>query len=95
MNIPADGTPCDKLQDHLRTLFPDMTFQVRQHQSPLPGYRIYGQHTRNMRYDRPNHFAAFDLSNDAYNAIDKGSGAESLLRSAVAELEIQLRLREK
>ena len=74
-------------------MFPEMTFRVRS-QAGNGGFRIYGQRTKSMRYDRANYYAAFDLSSDAYGAAETGGGAETLLRSAVADLEAQLRLRD-
>ena len=96
MNNPDHGpSACDKLQQQLQGLFPEMTFRVFPQNASTGGFKIYGQRTKNMRYDRANYYAAFDLSSDAYRAAKQGSGAETLLRSAVAELEAQLRLRDQ
>jgi hypothetical protein len=91
---------CDQIRDRLRLLFPEMTFQVlpqngtRTFRMTLPGtIRIFGQRTRNIRYDRGNYFASFELSGDAYIAADAASGIDALLQSAVADLEAQLRMR--
>ena len=60
----------------------------------LPGtIRIFGQRTRNMRYDRANFYALFDVSGEDYIAADGGSGTDPLLQSAVADIEAQLRMR--
>ena len=96
MNIPDHGPlACDKLQQELKVLFPEMTFRVFPQNHSMGGFKIYGQRTKNMRYDRANYYAAFDLSGEAYTAAGEGSGAENLLRSAVADLEAQLRLRDQ
>lgn len=77
-----------------------MTFKVlpqngtRAFRMILPGtIRIFGQRTRNMRYDRANFFAMFDVSGEDYIAADGGNGTDLLLQSAVADLEAQLRMR--
>ena len=77
-----------------------MTFKVlpqngtRAFRILLPGtIRIFGQRTRNMRYDRGNIFASFDISGEAYIATDTQNGTDALLQSAVGDLEAQLRMR--
>ena len=98
---PENGQlACDQIRDRLRELFPEMTFRVlpqngtRAFRMILPGtIRIFGQRTRNMRYDRGNFYASFDISGEAYIAADTGSGTDSLLQSAVVDLEAQLRMR--
>lgn len=91
---------CDEIRDRLKALFPEMTFKVlpqngtRAFRMILPGtIRIFGQRTRNMRYDRGNFYALFDISGDDYITADAGSGTDPLLQSAVADLEAQLRIR--
>jgi len=60
----------------------------------LPGtIRIFGQRTTNMHYDRANFFASFDISGEDYSAADAGTGTDPLLKSAVADLDAQLRMR--
>jgi hypothetical protein len=92
--LANEPSTCDKLQERLKRLCPEMTFRVFPQSPAAGGFKIYGQRTKNMRYDRPNRYAAFDLSSDAYNAADQ-DGAETLLRSAVADLEVQLRRRDE
>jgi hypothetical protein len=91
---------CDQIRDRLITLFPEMTFRVspqngtRAFRILLPGtIRIFGQRTKNMRYDRGNFYASFDISGEAYIAADLKSGTDALLQSAVGDLDAQLRLR--
>ena len=91
---------CDQIRERLRVLYPEMTFRVlpqngtRAFRITLPGtIRIFGQRTRNMRYDRGNYYAAFDIPGEAYIAADAGSGTDPLLQAAVADLEAQLRMR--
>ena len=91
---------CDLIRDRLESLFPEMTFQVRPQNGTrafritLPGtIRIYGQRTRNMRYDRSNYFASFEISGEAYIVAETAGGTDALLQSAVADLEAQLRMR--
>jgi hypothetical protein len=91
---------CDEIRERLKALYPEMTFRVLPQNGScalkitLPGtIRIYGQRTRNMRYDRGNYFASFDISGEDYNAADTASGTDPLLQSAVADLEAQLRMR--
>ncbi len=91
---------CEQIRERLVALFPEMTFKVlpqngtRAFRILLPGtIRIFGQRTRNMRYDRGNFYASFDISGEAYIAADIKSGTDALLQSAVGDLEAQLRLR--
>ena len=91
---------CDKIRDQLKSLFPEMTFKVvprngtRAFRVTLPGtIQIYGQRTKNMRYDRGNYFASFEIPGEAYIAADAASGINALLQSAVADLQAQLRMR--
>lgn len=72
-----------------------MTFRVFPLSSACGGFKIYGQRTKNMRYDRPNFFAAFDLSTEAYATAGPDTAGDTLLRSVVADLEGQLRKREQ
>ncbi len=100
--ISADNgqMACDQIRERLRVLFPEMTFKVspqngtRDFRMILPGtIRIHGQRTKNMRYDRGNHYASFDITGEAYIAADTGSATDPLLQAAVANLEAQLRMR--
>jgi hypothetical protein len=99
--MPDNGqNACDQIKHRLTLLFPEMTFKVsaqngtRAFKITLPGtIRIYGQRTRNMRYDRGNYFASFDIAGESYIAADEANGVEALLQSAVADLEAQLRMR--
>lgn len=91
---------CDQIRNRLTALFPEMTFKVTPQNGTcavkmsLPGtIRIFGQRTRNMRYDRANFYATFDVSGEDFSAADTGSGTDPLLQSAVADLEAQLRMR--
>ena len=91
---------CDQIRDRLKALYPEMTFKVspqngtRAFRITLPGtIRIFGQRTRNMRYDRGNYYASFDISGEDYMAADAGNRTDPLLQSAVSDLETQLRLR--
>ena len=91
---------CEQIRERLIALFPEMTFKVspqngtRAFRIVLPGtIRIFGQRTRNMRYDRGNFYASFDISGEAYIAADIKSGTDALLQSAVGDLESQLRMR--
>ena len=91
---------CNEIRDRLKALFPDMTFNVspqngiRPFRITLPGtIRIYGQRTKNMRYDRGNYFALFDMSGEDYIAADEGGRIDPLLQTAVADLHAQLRMR--
>jgi hypothetical protein len=103
MTIPSVDNgqlACDQIRERLKLLFPEMTFQVvpqngtRAFRITLPGnIRIFGQRTKNMRYDRGNYFASFDIAGEAYIAADAVSGTDGLLQSAVADLEAQLRMR--
>ena len=93
-------TACDGIRERLKVLFPEMTFKVspqngtRAFKITLPGtIRIHGQRTKNMRYDRGNYFACFDIASESYIAADVAEGTDALLQSAVAELEGQLRMR--
>jgi hypothetical protein len=93
-------TACDQIRTRLQSLFPEMTFRVSPHNGTvafktlLPGtIRILGQRTKNMRYDRGNHYAAFDISGADYITADNGGSIDTLLQSAVADLEAQLRMR--
>jgi hypothetical protein len=98
---PENGQfACDQIRDRLKALFPEMTFKVspqngtRAFRMILPGtIRIFGQRTRNMRYDRANFYATFEVSGEDYIAADGGNGTDPLLQSAVADLEAQLRMR--
>jgi len=98
---PDNGqVACDQIRDRLRAMFSEMTFKVspqngtRAFPLVLPGtIRIFGQRTCNLRYDRGNHYAIFDISGEDYNAADTGSGSDPLLKSAVADLQAQLRMR--
>src|SRR6185436_6800548 len=87
---------CDQIRERLRVLYPEMTFRVlpqngtRAFRITLPGsIRIFGQRTRNMRYDRGNFYASFDISGEAYIAADEGNSTDPLLQAAVADLEAQ------
>jgi hypothetical protein len=91
---------CDQIRERLQVLFPEMTFKVSPQNGTcafkilLPGtIRIFGQRTRNMRYDRGNYYASFDISGQDYIAADTGSSTDALLQSAVADLHAQLRMR--
>ena len=91
---------CDQIRERLQALFPEMTFRVlpqngtRPFRTVLPGtIRIFGQRTKNMRYDRGNFYAMFDVSGEDYIAAEAGSGTDLLLQAAVADLQAQLRLR--
>src|ERR1043165_3611673 len=91
---------CDQIRERLQALFPDMTFRVSPHDGTrpfrmvLPGtIRIFGQRTRNMRYDRANSYAVFDVSAEDYIAADAGSGTDPLLQAVAADLQAQLRMR--
>jgi hypothetical protein len=91
---------CDQIRDRLKAFYPEMTFNVqpengtRDFRIVLPGtIRIYGQRTKNLRYDRGNFYASFDISGEDYIAADTGDGTDPLLKSAVADLEAQLRMR--
>lgn len=93
---------CDQIRERLKSLFPEMTFQVvprngtRVFRMTLPGtIQIYGQRTKNMRYDRGNYFASFQIAGETYIAADAASGVDALLQSAVADLEAQLRMRDQ
>jgi hypothetical protein len=98
---PDNGqVACDEIRDRLRTLFPDVTFKVspqngtRAFRVTLPGtIRILAQRTKNLRYDRGNYYASFEISGEDYIAADAGSSTEPLLQSAMADLDAQLRLR--
>jgi len=98
---PENGqVACDQIRERLIALFPEMTFKVVPQNGTLafrivlPGtIRIFGQRTRNMRYDRGNFYASFDISGEAYIAADTRSGTDALLQSAVGDLEAQLRMR--
>jgi hypothetical protein len=98
---PLSGqAACDQIRERLQLLFPEMTFQVRRDNGEgnsnvgLVGtIRIFGQRTRNMRYDRGNYFASFDIPGATNLAADETSGTDALLRSAVADMEAQLRMR--
>lgn len=101
-NLPVDNgqLACDQIRERLVALFPDMTFRVlpqngtRPFRMTLPGtMRIYGQRTRNMRYDRGNYYAAFDISSEVYIAADQKNATDTLLQSAMSVLDAQLRLR--
>lgn len=101
-NVSADNGQlgCDEIHQRLKVLFPEMTFKVspqngtRVFRITLPGtIRIYGQRTRNMRYDRGNYYASFDIAGEAYIAAEAAAGTDPLLQSAVADLEAQLRMR--
>ena len=100
-NSPLDKGQgaCDQIRERLKSLFPEMTFKVvacngtRAFRMTLPGtIQIYGQRTKNMRYDRGNYFASFQISGEAYIAADAARGIDALLQSAVADLEAQLRM---
>jgi hypothetical protein len=91
---------CDQIRERLQALFPEMTFKVlaqngtRDFKILLPGtIHIMGQRTKNLRYDRGNYFATFDISGEDYIAADTGSGTDPLFQSAVADLQAQLRMR--
>ena len=98
---PDNGqAACDQIQNRLKALFPDMTFKVspqngtRAFKITLPGtIRIFGQRTRNLRYDRGNYYASFDISGEDYIAADAGSRTDPLLQSAMADIDAQLRMR--
>jgi hypothetical protein len=83
---------CEQIRERLNRMFPEMTFQILP-KTGTRGFRIYGQRTKNMRYDRGNYFASFDVSGEAYTAADTTNSTEALLQSAVADLDGQLRLR--
>jgi hypothetical protein len=103
MNNPSRDngqTACDEIRERLKRLFPEMTFKVspqdgtRAFRIALPGtIRIHGQRTKNMRYDRGNYFACFDIAGESYITADAADGIDALLQSAVADLEAQLRMR--
>jgi hypothetical protein len=98
---PENGQfACDQIRNRLKAMFPEMTFKVipqngtRPFKMILPGtIRIFGQRTSNMRYDRGNFYASFDISGEDYIAADTGSGTDPLLQSAVGDLDAQLRMR--
>lgn len=98
---PDNGqAACDQIRDRLRVMYPEMTFRVLPQNGThptnvtLPGtIRVYGQRTKNMRYDRGNYYAAYDIPASIYIAADAGAGTDPLLQSAVADLEAQLRMR--
>jgi hypothetical protein len=98
---PDNGqVACDQIRDRLTVLFPEMTFRVspqngtRAFKATLPGtIRIFGQRTKNMRYDRGNYYASFDISAENYIAGNAGSSTDPLLHSAMADIEAQLRMR--
>jgi hypothetical protein len=101
-NPPPDNgqLACDQIRSRLIALFPDMTFKVsardgtRAFRMVLPGtIRIFGQRTKNMRYDRANFYASFDISGENYIAADSGDGTDPLLQSAIADIDAQLRMR--
>lgn len=99
--LPDNGQQaCDHIRDRLKVLFPEMTFKVspqngtRAFKTILPGtIRILGQRTRNLRYDRGNYYATFDISGDDFNTADTGIGSEPMLKDAVADIQAQLRMR--
>jgi len=100
--VPADSgqLACHEIHERLKVLFPLMTFKVspqngtRDFRLTLPGtIRIHGQRTSNLRYDRGNYYASFDIPGEAYIAADAALGTDPLLQSAVADLEAQLRMR--
>ena len=102
MSEPSDNgqLACDEIRNQLVALYPDMTFKVspqngtRAFRITLPGtIRVYGQRTKNMRYDRGNYYASFDISGEAYIAADAENRLEPLLQSVVADLHAQLRMR--
>ena len=81
---------CDQIWERRGALFPEMRFKVlpqngtRAFRIPPPGtIRIFGQRTRNMRYDRGNFYASCDVSGEACIAADIKSGTDALLQSAV------------
>lgn len=98
---PDNGqAACDQIRDRLKVMFPEMTFKVspqngiRDFKMILPGtIRILGQRTSNLRYDRGNYYALFDISGEDYNQADTGIGTDPLLKLAVADLHAQLRMR--
>lgn len=46
-----------------------------------------------MRYDRGNYYASSDISAENYITGDAGNGTDPLLKSAMADIEAQLRMR--
>jgi hypothetical protein len=101
-NPPPDNgqLACNEIRDRLIVLFPEMTFKVSAQNGmcavrvTLPGtIRIQGQRTKNLRYDRANFYASFDISSENYVAADTASGTDPLLHSAVADIDAQLRMR--
>ncbi|HMJ90723.1 MAG TPA: hypothetical protein VK530_12960 [Candidatus Acidoferrum sp.] len=100
LSLENGQVACNLIRDRLMVLFPQMTFKVSPQNGTcalritLPGtIRILGQRTANMRYDRGNHYASFDVSGDDYISADAGAGTDVLLRSAMADIEAQLRMR--
>jgi hypothetical protein len=98
----GNGQPaCDEIRERLQWLFPEMTFKVsaqngtRDFRITLPGtIRILGQRTKNMRYDRGNYYATFDIPGEDYIAADANpGGTDPLLQAAVSEIDAQLRMR--
>ncbi len=91
---------CDQIRARLIALFPEMTFRVSPQNGTcafkmiLPGtIRIFGQRTKNMRYDRGNYYASFDITGENYIAADSKDSIDTLLQGAVKDLEEQLRMR--
>ena len=91
---------CDQIRIRLIALFPEMTFRVSPQNGTcafrmvLPGtIRIFGQRTRNMRYDRGNFYASCDIPGENYITADANAGTDALLQDAVKALEAQLRMR--
>ena len=91
---------CNQIRARLIVLFPEMTFRVspqngtRAFRIVLPGtIRIFGQRTKNIRFDRGNFYASFDITGENYIAAEAKDGTDTLLQSAVKDLEAQLRMR--